>query len=226
MAEPNTSDASADSDQDFDPSAEMLVDEYDDEKTLDEEEALESDASDDELNTLQKEGEMPLEDLLAMFGYDGEKAPEEAESEEEEEGDEEEEGEAAEVPEVVAMVAVPKEEPPVKEVAPPLPPPPPPTVVAPPPSLVPTKAPPLAPPTPPLPRREHRTTSTAHLLRSVSHASESSNSESDEDFTIEEYWKKVTCTSCTSSGVRCSRFHCSCLPERCAQKLCLVSAQT
>ncbi|KAH9366596.1 hypothetical protein HPB48_010916 [Haemaphysalis longicornis] len=218
---------SPDSDQDFDPSAEMLVDEYDDEKTLDEEEALESDASDDELNTLQKEGEMPLEDLLAMFGYkDGEKMGSEPESEEEEdesdEEEEEEEGgggggevskEAAQcssalkatapdkpssssaTKEATATAAVPAATP-VPRQAPVAP-------VAPVPvqqplaevKATPTKTPsPVtrATPTPPHPpsRREHRTTSTAHLLRSVSHASESSNSDSDEDFTLEEYWKK------------------------------------
>ncbi|XP_040355899.1 mesoderm induction early response protein 1 isoform X10 [Ixodes scapularis] len=199
MAEPNPGDPSADSDQDFDPSAEMLVDEYDDEKTLDEEEALESDASDDELNTLQKEGEMPLEDLLAMFGYkDGEKAvdadseSEEDDEEEEEEEEEENEGEAEKVaprvetvPPAKVVVAPPAPPPPVKEAEPKAA-----TATKTPPPVVSRTPPPPAPTAPPPPRREHRTTSTAHLLRSVSHASESSNSDSDEDFTIEEYWKK------------------------------------
>ncbi|XP_040355896.1 mesoderm induction early response protein 1 isoform X5 [Ixodes scapularis] len=189
----------SDSDQDFDPSAEMLVDEYDDEKTLDEEEALESDASDDELNTLQKEGEMPLEDLLAMFGYkDGEKAvdadseSEEDDEEEEEEEEEENEGEAEKVaprvetvPPAKVVVAPPAPPPPVKEAEPKAA-----TATKTPPPVVSRTPPPPAPTAPPPPRREHRTTSTAHLLRSVSHASESSNSDSDEDFTIEEYWKK------------------------------------
>lgn len=218
----NSSDgAAADSDQDFDPSAEMLVDEYDDEKTLDEEEALESDASADELNTLQKEGEMPLEDLLAMFGYkDGEKMGSEPESEEEEdESDEEEEeeegGGGGEVAKEAAQCSsAPKAPAPdkpsssssTKEAAAAVPaatPVPRQAPVAPVPvqpplaevKATPTKTPsPVtrATPTPPHPpsRREHRTTSTAHLLRSVSHASESSNSDSDEDFTLEEYWKK------------------------------------
>ncbi|KAH6941981.1 hypothetical protein HPB50_026376 [Hyalomma asiaticum] len=191
----------------------MLVDDYDDEKTLDEEEALESDASDDELNTLQKEGEMPLEDLLAMIGYkDGERVGGEPESEEDEESDEEEEEDdnvVGEVPESSGAPKVAVEKPvteaPRKEPAPivapkeaPLCPAVP--TLAPPPSLeskvattIKTPSPiTRATPTPPHlpPRREQRTTSTPHLLRSVSHASESSNSESDEDFTLEEYWKK------------------------------------
>ncbi|KAK8789244.1 hypothetical protein V5799_020980 [Amblyomma americanum] len=226
MAEANTSDGSADSDQDFDPSAEMLVDEYDDEKTLDEEEALESDASDDELNTLQKEGEMPLEDLLAMFGYkDGERVGGEPESEEEESDEEDEEEESVEeVAESCASKAAAaaaaavadkpvaessNKEPVVATLAPKdVPQPSSAAVAAPVPAVVPlsaevkgvavtpvktpspiTRATPT-PPQPP-PRREHRAASTAHLLRSVSHASESSNSDSDEDFTLEEYWKKA-----------------------------------
>lgn len=191
----------------------MLVDDYDDEKTLDEEEALESDASDDELNTLQKESDMPLEDLLAMFGYkDGERVGGEPESEEDDESDEEEEDDddvAAEVPVEASAPKVaadkPATEAPKKEPVPMLAPKEAPSCAAPP-TLAPppsveskvattTKTPsPVtrATPTPPHPpsRREHRTTSTAHLLRSVSHASESSNSDSDEDFTLEEYWKK------------------------------------
>lgn len=212
----NTSDGSAgDSDQDFDPSAEMLVDDYDDEKTLDEEEALESDdASDDELNTLQKESDMPLEDLLAMFGYkDGERVGGEPESEDDDESDEEEEDDddvASEVPAEstapkVAAVDKPVMEAPKKEPVPMLAPKEAPScaatpTLAPPPSVESKVATTMKTPSPvtratptpphPPPRREHRTTSTAHLLRSVSHASESSNSDSDEDFTLEEYWKK------------------------------------
>lgn len=72
MAEPCASESSAgtESDQDFDPTAEMLVDEFDDEKTLDEEELLEEDDEGvaGELDDLQKEGTMPLEELLAMYG--------------------------------------------------------------------------------------------------------------------------------------------------------------
>ncbi|KAG1659622.1 Mesoderm induction early response protein 3 [Nymphon striatum] len=62
-----------DTDKEFDPSADMLVHDYDDEHTLDEEEETEMDSGGDstvnELDNLQKEGEMPLEDLLTMYGY-------------------------------------------------------------------------------------------------------------------------------------------------------------
>ncbi|XP_061166133.1 mesoderm induction early response protein 1-like [Saccostrea echinata] len=72
MAEAGTSESSSpDTDRDFDPSADMLVHEYDDEQTLEEEEALSGESCCDELGDLEKEGEMPLEDLLAMYGYGG-----------------------------------------------------------------------------------------------------------------------------------------------------------
>jgi len=57
-------------DSDFNPPVEMMIHDYDDEQTLEEEEAL--GALEDpqiELSSLQKEGNMPLEDLMAMYGY-------------------------------------------------------------------------------------------------------------------------------------------------------------
>ncbi|KAG8229081.1 hypothetical protein J437_LFUL010144 [Ladona fulva] len=57
-------------DKEFNPSIDMMVNDYDDERTLDEEEALEgSEDPQTELSNLQKEGDMPLEELLAMYGY-------------------------------------------------------------------------------------------------------------------------------------------------------------
>eukprot|EP00079_Xenopus_tropicalis_P034304 XP_017948075.1 PREDICTED: mesoderm induction early response protein 3 isoform X3 [Xenopus tropicalis] len=58
-------------DHDFDPTAEMLVHDYDDERTLEEEEMKEGGkhfAS--EIEDLEKEGNMPLEDLLAIYVYE------------------------------------------------------------------------------------------------------------------------------------------------------------
>ncbi|NXQ28061.1 MIER3 protein, partial [Alaudala cheleensis] len=59
-------------DHDFDPSAEMLVHDYDDERTLDEEEEMMEDNKNfsSEIEELEKEGNMPLEDLLAFYGYE------------------------------------------------------------------------------------------------------------------------------------------------------------
>ncbi|XP_020787978.2 mesoderm induction early response protein 3 isoform X1 [Boleophthalmus pectinirostris] len=55
-------------DHDFDPTAEMLVHEYDDERTLEEEESQEGGSNiSSELADLEKEGNMPLEELLAMY---------------------------------------------------------------------------------------------------------------------------------------------------------------
>ncbi|XP_066586919.1 mesoderm induction early response protein 1 isoform X2 [Prorops nasuta] len=60
----------ADRDYEMGPTTEMMCNDFDDERTLDEEEALEgSEDSHNELFNLQKEGDMPLKDLLAMYGY-------------------------------------------------------------------------------------------------------------------------------------------------------------
>nr|XP_057927454.1 mesoderm induction early response protein 3 [Doryrhamphus excisus] len=58
-------------DHDFDPTAEMLVHEYDDERTLEEEESLEGGGNfNSEIADLEKEGNMPLEELLAIYRYE------------------------------------------------------------------------------------------------------------------------------------------------------------
>ncbi|XP_019373801.1 PREDICTED: mesoderm induction early response protein 3 [Gavialis gangeticus] len=58
-------------DHDFDPTAEMLVHDYDDERTLEEEEMMEEGKNfSSEIEDLEKEGNMPLEDLLAFYGYE------------------------------------------------------------------------------------------------------------------------------------------------------------
>ncbi|KAJ7335946.1 hypothetical protein JRQ81_013887 [Phrynocephalus forsythii] len=58
-------------DHDFDPTAEMLVHDYDDERTLEEEEMMDGGKNfSSEIEDLEKEGSMPLEDLLAFYGYE------------------------------------------------------------------------------------------------------------------------------------------------------------
>ncbi|XP_077378279.1 mesoderm induction early response protein 3 isoform X1 [Festucalex cinctus] len=58
-------------DHDFDPTAEMLVHEYDDERTLEEEESLDGGGNfSSEIADLEKEGNMPLEELLAIYRYE------------------------------------------------------------------------------------------------------------------------------------------------------------
>ncbi|XP_057324493.1 mesoderm induction early response protein 1 isoform X2 [Microplitis mediator] len=52
------------------PSSDLIMNDFDDERTLDEEEAMEgSEDSHNELSNLQKEGDMPLNELLAKYGY-------------------------------------------------------------------------------------------------------------------------------------------------------------
>ncbi|XP_031338695.1 mesoderm induction early response protein 1 isoform X2 [Photinus pyralis] len=63
---------SASKDKLFDPSVDMLVNDFDDERTLEEEETLAAGESEDpsaELSSLQKESNMPLEELLALYRY-------------------------------------------------------------------------------------------------------------------------------------------------------------
>merc|ERR1711911_449513 len=58
-------------DREFEPSAEMLIHDFDDEHTLAEEEAMAMAGGEDpenELNSLQKESDMPIEELLALYG--------------------------------------------------------------------------------------------------------------------------------------------------------------
>lgn len=52
----------------------MMVNDFDDERTLEEEEALAAREAEDpaaELSTLQKESDMPIEELLALYNCSG-----------------------------------------------------------------------------------------------------------------------------------------------------------
>lgn len=69
----------------FDPSVDMLVNDFDDERTLEEEEALAAgEDPNDEISSLQKESNMPLEELLALYGLRGENQENESPMEDEE----------------------------------------------------------------------------------------------------------------------------------------------
>ncbi|XP_030630004.1 mesoderm induction early response protein 1b [Chanos chanos] len=72
----------------------MLIHEYDDERTLEEEEMLEGETNfRNEIEDLAREGEMPIQELLNLYGYRRCGLPEEEEEDEEEEDEEEEEEE-------------------------------------------------------------------------------------------------------------------------------------
>ncbi|KAM9791077.1 mesoderm induction early response protein 1b isoform X2 [Syngnathus typhle] len=79
-------------DHDFDPSADMLVHDFDDERTLEEEEMLEAsdEANGTEIEDLAREGEMPIHELLSLYGYGGASPAEEDEEEDEEQEEEDE----------------------------------------------------------------------------------------------------------------------------------------
>ncbi|XP_042190745.1 mesoderm induction early response protein 1 isoform X2 [Callorhinchus milii] len=98
MAEPSIGSSSpggsaGSDDNDFDPSADMLVHDFDDERTLEEEELMEGDNNfSSEIEDLEREGEMPIQELLNLYGY-GNTVPfpgEDDEEDEEEEDDDEE----------------------------------------------------------------------------------------------------------------------------------------
>lgn len=67
-------------DKEYDPTAEALIDEIDDERTLDEEEALDGQnatAVQNEIDELKNEAEMPIEELMAYYEKMRQEAPEE-----------------------------------------------------------------------------------------------------------------------------------------------------
>lgn len=76
--------------KDFEPTVDMMMNEFDDERTMEEEEALDQEDEAEELNALTQEQDMPLEELLKLYGYNqGDKDAETKEEAEEEEVDEE-----------------------------------------------------------------------------------------------------------------------------------------
>uniref|UniRef100_A0A8B9X9F3 Mesoderm induction early response protein 1 n=1 Tax=Bos mutus grunniens TaxID=30521 RepID=A0A8B9X9F3_BOSMU len=79
-------------DHEFDPSADMLVHDFDDERTLEEEEMMEGETNfSSEIEDLAREGDMPIHELLSLYGYDSTiRLPEEDEEEEEEEEEDDE----------------------------------------------------------------------------------------------------------------------------------------
>ncbi|KAM4551062.1 mesoderm induction early response protein 1b isoform 2-T2 [Odontesthes bonariensis] len=103
MAEPSLGNSSPGGsagsvDHDFDPSADMLVHDFDDERTLEEEEMLEAadENNSNEIEDLAQEAEMPIHELLSLYGYGGRSPAEEEEEEEEEEPEEEDDEEEEE----------------------------------------------------------------------------------------------------------------------------------
>ncbi|XP_032884335.1 mesoderm induction early response protein 1 isoform X4 [Amblyraja radiata] len=103
--------AACSEDHDFDPSTDMLVHDFDDERTLEEEEMMERDNNfSSEIKDLEREGEMPIQDLLNLYGYgktvpfpgDDDEEDDDDEVEEDDDGDEgdnEENSGSSEVPE-------------------------------------------------------------------------------------------------------------------------------
>lgn len=68
MSPSSSSTSKDDTDIPFEPTIEMMVNDFDDEQTLNEEEALSiEEGAEEEIDTLKQESEMPLEELLAKY---------------------------------------------------------------------------------------------------------------------------------------------------------------
>ncbi|NWJ04794.1 MIER1 protein, partial [Crypturellus undulatus] len=81
-------------DHEFDPSADMLVHDFDDERTLEEEEMMEGETNfSSEIEDLNRESDMPIQELLSLYGYDGTIPLQEDDDDDEDDEEEEEEGE-------------------------------------------------------------------------------------------------------------------------------------
>ncbi|XP_075855323.1 mesoderm induction early response protein 1 isoform X9 [Microcebus murinus] len=93
-AHESTGGSATSDDHEFDPSADMLVHDFDDERTLEEEEMMEGETNfSSEIEDLAREGDMPIHELLSLYGYNSSvQLPEEddEEEEEEEEGEDDE----------------------------------------------------------------------------------------------------------------------------------------
>ncbi|EOA95341.1 Mesoderm induction early response protein 1, partial [Anas platyrhynchos] len=80
-------------DHEFDPSADMLVHDFDDERTLEEEEMMEGETNiSSEIEDLNRESDMPIQELLSLYGYEG-TIPLQEDDDDEDDEEEEEEGE-------------------------------------------------------------------------------------------------------------------------------------
>jgi len=60
---------SEEDEKEFEPTVEMIMNEFDDERTIDEEEELGQEDQQEEINTLEKEQDIPIEELLKLYGY-------------------------------------------------------------------------------------------------------------------------------------------------------------
>lgn len=58
-----------DNEKEFEPTVDMIMNEFDDEGTIDEEETMTQEDEAEELNALKDEQDIPIEELLKMYGY-------------------------------------------------------------------------------------------------------------------------------------------------------------
>merc|ERR1719180_410064 len=67
--------------KEFEPTVDMIMNEFDDERTIDEEETMTQEDEAEELNALKDEQDMPIEELLKMYGYGSKDAAKDSDAE-------------------------------------------------------------------------------------------------------------------------------------------------
>jgi len=60
---------SDDDEKEFEPTVDMMMNEFDDERTIEEEEELGQEDEQEEISALEKEQDMPIEELMRLYGY-------------------------------------------------------------------------------------------------------------------------------------------------------------
>ena len=71
-------DKAEEDEKEFEPTVDMIMNEFDDETTIDEEETMTQEDEAAELNALKDEQDMPIEELLKMYGYNKDAPKEDA----------------------------------------------------------------------------------------------------------------------------------------------------
>ena len=59
----------SDDEKEFEPTVDMMMNEFDDERTIEEEEELGQEDEQEEISALEKEQDMPIEELMRLYGY-------------------------------------------------------------------------------------------------------------------------------------------------------------
>ena len=76
----NENEEEDENEKEFEPTVDMIMNEFDDERTIDEEETMTQEDEADELKALEDEQDIPIEELLKRYGYNKDDAKEATEA--------------------------------------------------------------------------------------------------------------------------------------------------